>query len=298
MAFRLGLVGAGRMGLTHLEAIRGDSRVTVAAVAEPRDVVANQLRAEGLTVVSDPDELGALDLDGYLVSTPSGTHRDVVSRLATSGRPILCEKPAGLSVADAESMKSACLANGSRLQIGYWRRFVPALRKVRDDIERGDFGRLLCLTASQWDNSPPSAAFRNSSGGIAVDMGVHEIDEIRWLSGQEVTGVSVRRLSSAEPGVVDEDAATIQLDLSEGTLGLTSLGRFFPGADFVGIEVMGERRHIRRVLLNARTGTTPQLTALRRQARAFASGRDPHSATIDDAIAVLRVLEDSRKRAR
>ena len=299
MVFRIGLVGAGRMGLTHLDALRGERGISITAIAEPRSDVAKRLTAEGYVVSASVDGLiGSSDVDGFLVSTPSGSHRGVVEQLSATGKPILCEKPAGLSVRDAEHMKMVCATSGSRLQIGYWRRFIPSLRRVRSRIHSGEFGRVLMVAASQWDNEPPNAQFRNTSGGIATDMGVHELDVIRWITGQEISHAHQSNLMSRDNGVTDEDAAVIHLELADGTLGVATLGRFFPRNDWVGFEVMGDRDHARIDVLSARTGTRPQLDALRRQARAFARGGDPHAATIDDAIAVLRVLELKRKVAR
>lgn len=289
--FRIGLVGAGRMGQTHLTALSSSTTVTVTDIVEPRSEVAAALTAEGYTVHSSIDGLLERgDVDGFLVATPSGFHVDVIRQLAPAGLPILSEKPCGLTADDALAVAAIAQKSGIRLQIGYWRRFVPAMLELKKDIESGRFGRLLLVHASQWDYRPPGAEFRNSSGGILTDMGVHEIDVIHWLTGEAPSGISGTAMMSTTPGVVDEDAAVFTLTLPSGTLGIATLGRFYPEADFVGIEVMGEEDHVRLNILEGDAGEVIQMAALREQAESFAAGGTVHGATIDDAVAALRVV--------
>ena len=289
--FRLGLVGAGRMGQTHLAALKDSATVTVTAIVEPRPDVAAALTADGYVVhTSIENLLESGGVDGFLVATPSGFHVEVIRQLAPAGLPILSEKPCGLSVADASAVKGIVDDAGVRLQIGYWRRFVPAMIDLKNDIESGRFGRLLFIHASQWDYRPPAAEFRNSSGGILTDMGVHEIDVIHWLTGEAPRAITGTVLMSTTPGVVDEDSAVFSLVLPSGTLGIATLGRFYPEADFVGIEVMGEKDHVRIEILAGEAGEVAQMAALRAQAETFAAGGAPHAASIDDAITALRVV--------
>jgi myo-inositol 2-dehydrogenase/D-chiro-inositol 1-dehydrogenase len=106
-AFRLGLVGAGRMGQVHLRAISESERIRVVAVAEPspanRDLLAGPgLAVPGLAVYSDADAmLKAGGLDGVLIATPSPLHLQMVELIAAAGLPILCEKPCGITADEA-----------------------------------------------------------------------------------------------------------------------------------------------------------------------------------------------------
>jgi myo-inositol 2-dehydrogenase/D-chiro-inositol 1-dehydrogenase len=121
-------------------------------------------------------------------------------------------------------------------------------------------------------------------------MGVHEIDVIHWLTGEAPRAITGTVLMSTTPGVVDEDSAVFTLTLPSGTLGIATLGRFYPDADFVGIEVMGEEDHVRIEVLAGEAGEATQMAALRAQAEAFAAGGVPDGATIDDAVTALRVV--------
>ena len=132
------------------------------------------------------------NIDGVLVAAPSTLHLQLVTQLATAGVPILCEKPCGISASQAREAAAIAVRHGVKLQVAYWRRFVPSLQRLRQRIVAGDLGALYFVACYQWDGEPPAAAFRTSSGGIFIDMGVHEFDQIRWLSGQEFTQVDAR----------------------------------------------------------------------------------------------------------
>ncbi len=287
------------MGQTHLAAISTSATVTVTAIVEPRAEVAASLSSQGFITHDSAEALVAAgDVDGFLVATPSALHVEAVRQLSPAGLPILCEKPAGLSVAEASEIQQIVGDSRSRLQIGYWRRYVPALQNLKARIDAGTFGRLLVLHASQWDHRPPAPEFRNTSGGILVDMGVHEVDMIRWLSGNEVMSINSNELMSHESEVVDQDAGVFTMRLSSETLGLATLGRFYPDKDFVGVEVMGELHHEQIDIISGDGGDDVLMLALRTQAEAFALGADPNAATIDDAIAALRAVNTATEMRR
>src|SRR5207244_2749545 len=123
--------------------------------------------------------LDAGDVDGVLIAAPSDRHVELVSRLAAAGLPILCEKPCGVSSESIRVAAQAAEEAGVPLQVAYWRRYVPALQALRARIVAGELGKLHLLAAFQWDGRPPASPFRAHSGGIFIDMGVHEFDELR-----------------------------------------------------------------------------------------------------------------------
>jgi myo-inositol 2-dehydrogenase / D-chiro-inositol 1-dehydrogenase len=188
--FRLGLVGAGRMGQTHLRALRDVADVRIVAVAEPVDALRDQVVVEfDVTGYSSLAELLASgEIDGVLIVTPSDSHVDVIAQVAAARLPILCEKPCGVNADDTRRAQSIVRDANVALQIGYWRRFVPGLELLREGISSGHFGDVLSLSCLQWDGEPPSSAFRARSGGVFIDMGVHEFDQARWLTGGDFTG--------------------------------------------------------------------------------------------------------------
>lgn len=282
------------MGQTHLRALEGSTDVTVVAVAEP--VVALREHVEGAFGVqgySSLDEmLDAGGIDGALIVTPSDSHVDVIAKVAQAGLPMLCEKPCGVAPEDTRRARTLVETAGVALQIAYWRRFVPELQQIRDRIVSGDFGEVLSVSCLQWDGEPPATAFRARSGGIFVDMGVHEFDQARWLTGSNFTHLFALAASSGvalEAGF-DPDSAQVLASLSSGAVALVSLGRFYADGDMARVEVFGTHDHVLLEFLKPEDGERAQLEALRRQASAFAeftTGGACQGATVNDAIAAL-----------
>ena len=293
--FRFGLIGAGRMGRVHLAALAGSPEVEVAVVVEPVPAIRAELAQEGLKTLTTVDELlEEGGLDGVLIAAPSDRHLDLVETLAGAGIPILCEKPVGLGAADAIAASAAVERAGIAFQIGYWRRFVPELRALRERIEAGELGEILQISCLQWDAEPPSAQFRAHSGGIAVDMGVHEFDQTRWLTGQEVVWLTAARGGgeAADPG--DPDAAVILAQLTGGAVATISLGRTFPHGDCCWLEVFGTAGYERVPFMWSDAGEAVFHAALAAQAEAFAGtvrGAPAQGAGTRDGIAALIAAE-------
>ena len=243
--FRLGLVGAGRMGRTHLRALADSERVAVTAIADTSAAARSAVEVPGVTLhVSVASMLDAAAIDGVLVVAPTDQHGAIIAEVAERGLPVLCEKPCGLTAAAARASARTAAAAGVRLQVAYWRRFVPGLRRLHDRITAGEFGTVHLVTCYQWDEQPPPAAFRAHSGGIAIDMGVHEFDQLRWLTGQDISGLAVVTSGQAPDGIADVDGAQVIATLSGGGCGFISLGRFYPAGDAVlgrGVRHPGQR---------------------------------------------------------
>lgn len=294
--FELALVGAGRMGRTHLAALTASDVVRVTDVVEPQPVVAETLGAGDLRVHRSLDEL--LDRrapDGVLVAAPTCEHARLTRQAVEAGVPVLCEKPGGVSTAELSATAELAGRRGVPVQVAYWRRFLPDLVALRERMRAGRLGAVYLVAASQWDGEPPAAAFRDASGGILLDMGVHEVDQICWLTGQDVAEVHVLAAAHVEdPEVADDvDTAFASLRLSGGSLGTAALGRYFPTGDTVLVEVTGSLGHERHVLLEPGDSRTFH-RALLRQAEAFAdfvrTGRATGT-TLAEAVRTLRVVE-------
>jgi myo-inositol 2-dehydrogenase / D-chiro-inositol 1-dehydrogenase len=296
--FRFGLIGAGRMGRTHLRALAGSNTVQVTAVVEPVPEARAAMADTGRAVFADVGELlAAGGIDGVLIAAPTTRHIELVTQVAAAGLPILCEKPCGLSSAGIREAQEAVDRHGIPFQVAYWRRYVPALQALRQRIERGELGEIHLLASSQWDKEPPSASFRSASGGIFRDMGVHEFDQVRWLSGEDFGEISaVPGPPGADPDDAsgDVDSAQAIAQLSGGATAFVSLGRYFPGGDMARVEVFGTRDAVRCDFLDPKDGEQAQLDALLRQAEgfaAFARGGPQTGASIHDAVAALDAAE-------
>ena len=291
--FRLAVIGAGRMGRVHIAALGRSREVDVTAVVEPVAATREELARGGLrTFTTAADLLTDGEIDGVLIAAPTDQHVELVEMLAGAGVPMLCEKPVGTRAADAVAAAAAVERAGIPFQVGYWRRFVPELRALHERIADGKLGEILQITCLQWDAEPPSAQFRAHSGGIAVDMAVHEFDQARWLTGQEVS--SVAALPGGEDLSGDPDVAAIVARLDGGTLLTVSLGRIFPDGDCCWIEVFGTTRYERVPFMWGAPGDEVFRAALVAQAEAFAAavrGGKAAGAGATDAVGALAAAE-------
>jgi myo-inositol 2-dehydrogenase/D-chiro-inositol 1-dehydrogenase len=289
------------MGQTHLRALHASTRARVVAIAEPAAGTRATLDAPGVTIHSGLDAmLDAGGLDGVLVAAPSDRHLAAVERLAAAGLPILCEKPCGVTAEQARAAARIATRSGIKLQVAYWRRFVPALRDLRYRMLNGDMGGLYFVACHQWDGAPPPVSFRARSGGIFIDMGVHEFDQLRWLTGQEIT--ALHTVASNVPGEDkvpgDAESAQALCALSAGSAGLVALGRRFPAGDICRVEVFGTSGAEDCRFLGPPDGDAVFLHALCAQAEGFidlVDGKPAQGATAEDAVAALTAAEQASR---
>ena len=287
------------MGRTHLRALAASETVRVVAVAEPVAPIRDALDAPGLSVYADLDAMLRVGgLDGVLVAAPSDRHLAIVRRLAAAEMPILCEKPCGVTSAQAHAAAAIAATEHVPLQIAYWRRYVPALRRLRERMAGGEMGNVYCLACYQWDGAPPSAAFRAASGGIFVDMGVHEFDQIRWMTGQEIVRLHAVAATVGTPSLPpgETESAQALCGLSGGGTAIVSLGQSFPLGDVCRAEVFGSAGAEDCRFLWPPDADRNFHDALQRQAEAFArrvGGELTDGATAADAVAALRAAEQA-----
>jgi myo-inositol 2-dehydrogenase/D-chiro-inositol 1-dehydrogenase len=297
VSFRLAPVGAGRIGSFHAQALADSASVKLAAVVDP--VVAGDGGASANIphFPSIADLVEREQVDGALVAVPTRSHRAVIAELASAGIRVLCEKPCGMTARESETIAAETENVGGFLRIAYWRRYVPDLAALRERLHAGEFGDLFSLFSAQWDEYPPSASFRDpsSSGGICVDLGVHDFDLLRWLTDQEIEAVAghASAVHSADPVPGDPESAALIVRLSGGTTGLISLGRRHPPGELQSIQVIGTGDAVQITYVD-RSGSPMVLEAFRRQTDDFArevEGARTELATARDALRALQAAE-------
>jgi myo-inositol 2-dehydrogenase / D-chiro-inositol 1-dehydrogenase len=299
---RLALIGAGRMGSTHAKALsRGLDGIELATVVEPCDEAVARLPAIARRYRDTSELLAAGGVDGAIVAVPTRLHAQVVEQLVEAGLPVLCEKPCGFTSDETRALARHADTAGVPLHVGYWRRFVPALRHLQGQLAAGELGEIELVHCAQWDERPPPAAFRHpaSSGGIVVDMGVHELDQLRWLTGQEIVSASgaSSTVSSDQPVEGDPESVAFAAALDGGAIALVSLVRRHPPGDLCRVEVVGTRGAARLDFMAPPTGEETLLEALREQTRDFAAairGAPSAGASPNDATKALEAAERAR----
>jgi predicted dehydrogenase len=203
------LIGLGRLGRvyardlasripeTRLAAVADTNAAAAEAVAAEWDVPAWHASAEAL--IDDKS------VDAVVIVSPTHTHRDVVIQAAERRKPTFCEKPLALSLAECREMQAAVERSGTFFQMGFMRRFDPGYAAAKRQVDEGRIGTPVVFKSTSRDPYPPSLEYANpaSSGGILVDMGIHDFDLARWFMGDVAsasTATTSSRSSSAPPG--------------------------------------------------------------------------------------------------
>lgn len=294
MGVRVGIVGLGRMGRTHLDALDRTGRLQVVAVVDPAPEVRALAEGRGLAAYGSISELVAAgQVDSAIVASPTSSHLDAVRALAAAGLHVLSEKPCGYRAEEAREAGEAAERAHVVLQVGYWKRFVASLRELRDRIERGELGEISVISCFQWDERPPSPAFRAVSGGPVIDMAVHELDLMRWLTGQEVVALTGHASTTIfEPAVeADPESVALVAKLSGGTVGIVSVGRRFVEGDAHRLQVIGTAGAAEESYVWPPHGVEDFLAALVAQAEAFADAVDGGAMTGASAWDAAAALE-------
>jgi myo-inositol 2-dehydrogenase/D-chiro-inositol 1-dehydrogenase len=172
---------------------------------------------------------------------------------------------------------------------------------MRERIAAGELGGIYLVACFQWDGQPPGAYFRTHSGGIFIDMGVHEFDQTRWLTGQEFGAISSLFCGvAAESWPGDPESAQAMAELSGGTTALISLGRRYPLGDVCKVEVYGTKDAEECRFLWPPTADESFFGALRLQAESFArhvGGSPLEGAGGQDAAAAIEAAERAAAKA-
>jgi myo-inositol 2-dehydrogenase/D-chiro-inositol 1-dehydrogenase len=190
MNINVALLGAGRIGRVHAEAIRAATGATLYSVSDAIEEAAKSLAADlGCKTLSAEEAIAAGEVDAVLIATPTDTHADLIEACARAGKAIFCEKPIDL---DSQRVK-ACLAvveeTGARLMVGFNRRFDPHFSALKEAVDNGGIGQVEQVQITSRDPEPPPAEYAARSGGIFRDMMIHDLDMARFLLGEEVNNV-------------------------------------------------------------------------------------------------------------
>ncbi len=241
---RLAVAGLGRMGMVHATNVaRRCPSAELVAVFDLRPDVAREAgeRLGARVAPTYDDLLDSPEVDAVVVATPTGAHAEMAVRAAAAGKHVFCEKPLSLERVTTAQMVADIEAAGTNLQVGFHRRFDPPTAAVAARMRQGELGAPYLFRASQRDMSPPRPEFLAGSGGIFVDMGIHDLDLARWLLG-EVVSVSARGTALSSPGfqeIGDYDTAVVTLGFANGALGIVDLSRVAGYGYDSSVEVVG-----------------------------------------------------------
>jgi len=249
----VGVIGVGRLGRVYVRDLAGRIPETrVVAVADPMETLAREIAAEFDVPKAYADPLAMIDdpaVEAIVIVTPTHTHRELVIAAAGRGKPTFCEKPPALSLREIAEMKKAIGASGLFFQMGFMRRFDPGYAAAKKEIDAGRIGVPLVFKATSRDPFRPSLEYANpaSSGGMLIDMGIHDFDLARWFMG-DVKTVAAIGATIAYPEletVGDIDNAIASLTFVSGKLGVVDLTRSGIYGYDISTEILGLEGTIR-----------------------------------------------------
>jgi myo-inositol 2-dehydrogenase/D-chiro-inositol 1-dehydrogenase len=221
---RVGVIGVGRIGRMHAELLaRQVPGASVTLVHDAREDAARAVASElGVATAGDVDELlAAGDVDAVAICTSTDTHADLIVAAARAGKAIFCEKPISLDLAEVDRALAAVEEAGVPFQIGFNRRFDPAHAAVAAAVADGTVGEPHLVRISSRDPAPPPMSYVRTSGGIFLDMTIHDFDMARFVSGSEVVEVFARGAVRIDPAFAqagDVDTAVVVLTHENGCL--------------------------------------------------------------------------------
>ncbi len=222
----VGIIGAGRIGKLHAEHLA--YRVpdaNIIAIADIRVEAAERCAADFQipSAVQDHREIMENpDIEAVIICSSTDTHAQMIGEAAAAGKHIFCEKPIDFDLARIDRALEAVDKAGVRLQIGFNRRFDPNFKRVREMVADGKIGMPHILRITSRDPEPPPIEYVEVSGGIFLDMTIHDFDMARYLIGSEVSEIYAAGGVMVDPEIGkagDIDTAVITLRFENGTIG-------------------------------------------------------------------------------
>ena len=223
----IGVIGTGRIGKLHIENLVTIPEACVYAVADIMMNDATEKWAKDLgikKVYSDPDKIFSdKNIDAVFICSSTNTHSEFIIKASKAGKHIFCEKPIDFDLKRIEAALQAVKEAGVKLQIGFVRRFDINHKKVRDTVASGQLGRSHIVKVTSRDPAPPPFEYHKVSGGLFMDMMIHDFDMVRFLTGSEVTEVTAYGdvvIDEKLKELGDVDIAIVMLKFENGSIGV------------------------------------------------------------------------------
>lgn len=223
---RIALLGAGRIGQVHARTIvQRVPSARLVAIADPMpDAAANLAARFGVSTVSTDclAHINDADIDAVMICTPTDTHAAYIKAAAAAGKHIFCEKPIALDLAETDNALAAVSAAGVTLQIGFNRRFDANFVRMHQAVADGTIGTPKIIHIISRDPAPPPISYIKVSGGIFLDMTIHDWDIARFLMGSDIEEVYVQGAVTVDPAIGaagDIDTHVTLLRFANGAIG-------------------------------------------------------------------------------
>lgn len=230
---KIGLLGVGRIGKLHVEnLLHSVPNADLFAVADPLmdDATRQWIKEMGIEKCYDDPEMILNDpsIEAVFICTSTNTHAELIKRAAKEGKHIFCEKPIDTDLGKIQEALDAADKANVKLQVGFVRRFDHNHKKVRDTVACGKLGKPNIVKITSRDPDHQSMDYIEISGGIFLDMTIHDFDMARYLAGSEVTEVTAYGAALSGAGYDkynDIDTAIIMMKFENGALGVIDNSR-------------------------------------------------------------------------
>ncbi len=230
---KVGIIGAGRIGKVHAESIAYHiPNAEVVSVTDPymndeseafmKELGVKKIGKDYKDIINDPE------IDAVIICSPTNTHSDYSMEAAKAGKHIFCEKPVDMDVDRIKETIKVVEEAGVKFQVGFNRRFDHNFMGLKEHVKKGTVGDVHIVRVTSRDPAPPPAEYVAASGGLFMDMTIHDFDMVRYLSGSEVTEVSAYGAVLVDPEIGkagDIDTAVINLRFENGALGIIENSR-------------------------------------------------------------------------
>ncbi|MCL2163086.1 MAG: inositol 2-dehydrogenase [Oscillospiraceae bacterium] len=233
---KVGIIGAGRIGKIHTtNLVKSIPGAEVVSIADPLMNDALKEWAAGLNIGKSSkdsvDIFSDTDIEAVFICSSTDTHAGLIVKAAESGKHIFCEKPIATDIRLIEEALAVVDKSGVKFQVGFMRRFDHNHKKVRDTVASGMLGAPSIVKITSRDPEPSPMEYVKVSGGIFLDMTIHDFDMARYLSGSEITEVCAYGavLVNEEFKKYDDiDTAIIMMKFANGAIGVIDNSRRAP----------------------------------------------------------------------
>jgi myo-inositol 2-dehydrogenase/D-chiro-inositol 1-dehydrogenase len=217
------VVGLGRIGKIHLTNLQAMDEVEIVGICDPTDEAKVFSSKAGLKFYQKDfrDIASEVQADAIVICSPTDTHANYVSLAAKKGIDVFCEKPLDLSLEKVKQVLKTVNESKIRLMLGFNRRFDSEFQSVKEKIVNGHIGNIHTIKITSRDPSPPPINYIKSSGGMFLDMTIHDFDMIRYLTGKEIIEVYAKGdalINSEIAKAGDIDTAIINLTFEDGSM--------------------------------------------------------------------------------
>lgn len=223
MSVRIGVAGVGRIGRMHAGIIaRETPGATLAGVFDVYTAGANEVAQEfDVPAMTFEQMTNSSDIDAIAVCSSTDTHVELISAAAEAGKAVFCEKPISLDLQEVDKALAAVEAAGVPFMVGFNRRFDPTHAAVEAAVSSGQIGEPHLARISSRDPAPPPVEYVKVSGGIFVDMMIHDFDMARFVVGSPVTQVYATGAVRIDPAIGeagDLDTAVVTMTHANGVI--------------------------------------------------------------------------------